>query len=362
MKIADLPAAIPSSQSVSRAAQRNFRTSFSAELTRARTGNGLKSIEAADQAGQLQPVTYSVKAGDTLTSIARQWIKKNGGDATEPAIARVIQTISKASGISNPDVIRIGQVLVMTKPAISARTTELRPPAPSADSAQPRDAKAATAVNAVMEKMLSRAVTLQYVDASQKDAVRQKLLDIAQNYGVQPDDLARIMLMESDGMNPKATNGSCHGVIQFCEGENRGAAAVGYGKNPKAILGLGVLDQLDLVRRYFDETGLKNLSPASLDDLYLTVLKPAARVQRDPNANLEIPGAQALALYPGNDRSQPITRTSLLAGLHRTAQAKLASLKDSVISLRSAPSTNATKSMRRVSLGATEQLGQDESL
>ena len=111
MKIADLPAAIPSSQSVSRAAQRNFRTSFSAELTRARTGNGLKSIEAADQAGQLQPVTYSVKAGDTLTSIARQWIEKNGGDATEPAIARVIQTISKASGISNPDVIRIGQVL-----------------------------------------------------------------------------------------------------------------------------------------------------------------------------------------------------------------------------------------------------------
>ena len=85
-----------------------------------------------------------------------------------------------------------------------------------------------------------------------------------------------------------------------------------------------VLDQLDLVKKYFDETALKKMSPATLDDLYLTVLKPASRKERDPNANLEIPGNQAALLYPSGDRSQPITRASLLAGLHLNARGKLA--------------------------------------
>jgi hypothetical protein len=144
-------------------------------------------------------------------------------------------------------------------------------------------------------------------------------------YRFRPDDLATVMLMESDGMNPQASNGRCYGLIQFCEGANKGAASVGYADNPKAILKLGVLDQLDLVKKYFDETGLKKMSPATLDDLYLTVLKPASRKERDPNANLEIPGNQAALLYPSGDRSQPITRASLLAGLQVNARGKLAS-------------------------------------
>ena len=124
--------------------------------------------------------------------------------------------------------------------------------------------------------------------------------------------------------SPQASNGRCYGVIQFCEGSNKGAASVGYADNPKAILKLGVLDQLELVKKYFDETGLKKMSPATLDDLYLTVLKPASRKERDPNANLEIPGNQAALLYPSGDRSQPITRASLLAGLQLNARGKLA--------------------------------------
>jgi hypothetical protein len=245
---------------------------------------------------------------------------------------------------------RTAATIVQGGPALEARDYKSTEKPPLSEAANP-----------VTEKMLARAVTLHYVNASQKDAVRQKFLDVAQSYRIQPDDLARVMLIESDGMNPKATNGSCHGVIQFCEGENRGAASVGYGKNPKAILNLGVLDQLDLVRRYFDETGLKNMAPASLDDVYLTVLKPAARAQRNPDANLEIPGAQALALYPGNDRSQPITRNSLLAGLYRTAREKLAASKDEVVSLGEGGAGKASLK-RDLNLKVTDTRGEQNSL
>ena len=67
------------------------------------------------------------------------------------------------------------------------------------------------------------------------------------------------------------------------------AAKQGFADNPKAILKLGVLDQLDLVKKYFDETGLKKMAPATLDDLYLPVLKPASRKERDPNDVDEVP-------------------------------------------------------------------------
>jgi hypothetical protein len=129
--------------------------------------------------------------------------------------------------------------------------------------------------------------------------------------------------MESDGMNPKATNNRCHGIIQFCDGADRGAASVGFASNPKAILGHSVLQQLDMVDKYFDETGLKNFGPAGLDDLYLTVLTPAARSETRPNAALNIPGQQAAYLHVNRDTSAPITRNSILAGLHFNANERL---------------------------------------
>jgi hypothetical protein len=176
----------------------------------------------------------------------------------------------------------------------------------------------------VLERTLERAVQLKYVRASEKTAVREKILQLSKEHGFSPDDLAVVMLMESDGMNPRATNGRCHGLIQFCDGLNRGAATVGFGKNPKAITKLGVLEQLDLVGRYFNETGLRNFDRPSLDTLYLTVLTPSARRESDPNTNLDIQGRQAIALYEGNNRTAHITRNSLLTGLYENARKKLA--------------------------------------
>jgi hypothetical protein len=175
----------------------------------------------------------------------------------------------------------------------------------------------------VLEKTINRAVDKGFIPAKEKQAVMNKIVQMSQQHKFAPDDFARLSLMESDGLNPKATNNRCHGIIQFCDGPDRGAASAGFGANPKAILGHSVLQQLDMVGKYFDDTGLKNSGPVGLDDLYLTVLTPAARTETRPNAPLNIPGRQAAYLHVNRDVRAPITRNSIVAGLHQNAKERL---------------------------------------
>jgi hypothetical protein len=300
-----------------------------------------------------------------MFSIARRALELHGLDSGSNAATRMAVKLAKINRLVNPDLIRPGQTISLAgikgqlrQQEIYVRTSnavrradliELRNQA----GAYPL-AAASKPANPLLEKMLDRAVSLQYVDASQKDAVRKKIIEMGDEYKFKPDDLATVMLMESDGMNPQASNGRCYGVIQFCEGNNKGAASVGYADNPKAILKLGVLDQLELVKKYFDETGLKKMSPATLDDLYLTVLKPASRKERDPNANLEIPGHQAALLYPSGDRSQPITRASLLAGLQLNARGKLAADSLRVSQVSQPAAANGSGMLMKTSLKNTQ--------
>jgi LysM repeat protein len=175
----------------------------------------------------------------------------------------------------------------------------------------------------VLEKTIARAVEKGFIPPEDKQAVMNKIVQMSQQHKFAPDDFARLSLMESDGLNPKATNNRCHGIIQFCDGPDRGAASAGFGANPKAILGHSVLQQLDMVGKYFDDTGLKNNGPVGLDDLYLTVLTPAARNETRPNAPLNIPGRQAAYLHVNRDVRAPITRNSIVAGLHQNAKERL---------------------------------------
>jgi hypothetical protein len=156
--------------------------------------------------------------------------------------------------------------------------------------------------------------------------VYEKILDLANTHLFEPDDFARMTLMESDGMNPRASNQRCHGIIQFCDGPARGAATAGYAANPRAILDLSVNQQLDLVGKYFDEVGLKNKGPAGLEDLYLSVLKPAARKQSLTNAPLNIQGTQASHLYVGRNTQAFMTRNSIREGLIQNATERLSQL------------------------------------
>jgi len=132
--------------------------------------------------------------------------------------------------------------------------------------------------------------------------------------------------MESDGMNPRASNQRCHGIIQFCDGPARGAASAGFGGNPKAILDLSVHKQLSLVDKYFDDVGLKSKGPAGLEDLYLSVLNPASRSQSRADAPLNIPGPQARSLHVDRNSAAPITRQSIRQGLLQNAAERLGNL------------------------------------
>jgi hypothetical protein len=81
--------------------------------------------------------------------------------------------------------------------------------------------------------------------------------------------------------------------------------------------------QLGLVDKYFEEVGLKNKGPAGLEDLYLSVLKPAARTESIATAPLNIGGAQSRYLHVGRDTHAPITRQSIRQGLLQNATERL---------------------------------------
>jgi hypothetical protein len=175
----------------------------------------------------------------------------------------------------------------------------------------------------VLSQTLDRAVTRGFIPKVEKQDVYNKVLQVANKHNFAPDDFARLTLMESDGMNPQATNARCHGIIQFCDGPDRGAAEVGFGKSPKSILGLSVYQQLHLVDTYFDKVGLKKEGPVPLDELYLAVLQPAARGEKRPEEPLGIPGKQAKYLYEGRDPQAPMTRSSISQGLVQNAVDRL---------------------------------------
>ena len=305
--------------------------------------------------GQATPWNVSVQSGQTLTGIVREQMAARGVNVTNSEALRLAQTVAQSNKIQNANLIHPGQRLNLDSlnPVVAqaqtiqnavAQSIALQNTASSnnvaatgfAAAAQPGAASALAGTaqvqllsradrgnNPVLEKTIDRAIEKGFIPAQDKQAVMNKIVQLSQEHRFAPDDFARLTLMESDGMNPKATNNRCHGIIQFCDGPDRGAASAGFGANPKAILGHSVLQQLDMVGKYFDDTGLKNFGPVGLDDLYLTVLTPAARNETRPNAALNIPGQQAAYLHVNRDMRAPITRNSILAGLHQNANERL---------------------------------------
>lgn len=288
--------------------------------------------------------------GDTLIGLVKAHYRQNQQPITEQQAMRLAHAVAARNQIDNPDLILTGQKIDFSSlqmPALArglppgplelnasaaqavARLGATSPPTLTADALATRPAAwhqppAASGSHPVLDQTLARAVAKGFVPAAEIPAVRDKILALADRYNFQPDDFARLSLMESGGMNPEASNGNCHGIIQFCDGPNRGAASVGFKDNPRAILGMGLLQQLDLVDRYFSQAGLRVKGPPiGLDDLYLTVLTPAARQETRPDAPLPIAGPQARYLHVGQDTRAPITRNSILAGLHTLTNAML---------------------------------------
>jgi hypothetical protein len=324
--------------------QRNDVLGFRTQLpSSAGAGSFSKILSNAQQSSRVNSLTppavsqVTVKSGDTLSSIVKNFLGERGVQASSSDVLRMAQDIAKSSGIQNPDRIFPGQRLnlanlqasLMASPGATQAATP-NPVLPSLEDiamAAPASVQLFTKVDAqanpILQKTLDRAVEKGFIPAQERQAVHDRILQLASEYKFAPDDFARITLMESDGMNPKASNNRCHGIIQFCDGPDRGAASVGFGANPKAILKQSVLQQLDMVAKYFDDTGLKNFGPAGLDDLYLTVLTPAARQETRPHVGLNIAGTQAPHLYVNKDPRSSITRQSILQGLHQFANERL---------------------------------------
>jgi hypothetical protein len=311
--------------------------------------------KALDQVQQTQPAQVKViQSGDTLTGIVKEQAQRQGVKLSASEEFRWAQTLAADSGIHNPNAIFPGQKIQLQNMLNQWQSGQTQPQNQAQNLAQPNapanlanQAKANNKVetvtvtasrptqalqkgnyiNAVAHPVLSqtldRAVTRGFIPKVEKQDVYNKVLQVANKHNFAPDDFARLTLMESDGMNPQATNARCHGIIQFCDGPDRGAAEVGFGKSPKSILGLSVYQQLHLVDTYFDKVGLKKEGPVPLDELYLAVLQPAARGEKRPEEPLGIPGKQAKYLYEGRDPQAPMTRSSISQGLVQNAVDRL---------------------------------------
>ena len=267
-----------------------------------------------------------VRQGDTLISLVKDHFQRQNISVSDNEAYRQALQLATRNGIANPDRIRVGQQIDLSAldampPVRVARSERSNPAAPGVgEVAKPapayRNAQPTPNVHPVLEKTLDRAVSKGYLPSAQKPEVYRQILGLADRYGFEPDDFARLTLIESGGMNPQASNGNCHGIIQFCEGPQRGAATVGHQSNPRAILQLDLPAQLKLVDRYFEENQLQDYGPrVSLDDLYLTVLNPSARDEKRRDAPLNIGGPQASYLHVGQKTSAPITRNSIVSGL-----------------------------------------------
>ena len=308
--------------------------------------------KALDQVQQTQPAQVKViQSGDTLTGIVKEQAQRQGVKLSASEEFRWAQTLAADSGIHNANAIFPGQKIQLQNMLSQWQSGQTQPQNQAQNlaqaSAQANQAKAnnkldtstvttsqptqalqkSNYINAVAHPVLSqtldRAVTRGFIPKVEKQDVYNKVLQVANKHNFAPDDFARLTLMESDGMNPQATNARCHGIIQFCDGPARGAAEVGFGQSPKSILGLSVYQQLHLVDTYFDKVGLKKEGPVPLDELYLAVLQPAARGEKRPEEPLGIPGKQAKYLYEGRDPQAPMTRASISQGLVQNAADRL---------------------------------------
>ena len=301
---------------------------------------------------QVQPANVKViQAGDTLTSIVKEQAQLQGVKLTPSEEFRWAQNLATDSGIQNPNAIFPGQKVLLqkmlsqwqagqTQPQNMAQNTAQTSPKATPAIAQnkletltittsrsvpslPKGNFINAVAHPVLSQTLDRAVSRGFIPKVEKQDVYNKVLQVANKHNFSPDDFARLTLMESDGMNPQATNTRCHGIIQFCDGPARGAAEVGFGQSPKSILGLSVYQQLHLVDTYFDKVGLKKEGAVPLDELYLAVLQPAARGEKRPEEPLGIPGKQAKYLYEGRDPQAPMTRSSITQGLMQNAADRL---------------------------------------
>jgi len=281
-------------------------------------GSGFADVLRAQQSSTSPPSKESVtvQRGDTLIGLVKQNAARSGITLSENEAMRQALRTAKTNGISNPNLILPGQNVDFSTLSASYETRAARQQQSQPSTQDALLTRQAAQGGTILNKTLDRAVDKGYISKAEQPLVQERILKLASDFNFDPDDFAHVAMMESDGLNPRATNGQCHGIIQFCEGPGRGAASVNKQGQASSIRNMSVLQQLDLVEKYFRDVGLDGSDQKlKLDDLYLSVLTPAARAYREPNQALPIAGTQAAALYVNGQRNLPITRNSIVQGL-----------------------------------------------
>lgn len=271
---------------------------------------------------QTEQSTLDVKRGDTLVGIVKKQYQQLGHAVDDRQAYRDALQLAQLNQIANPNLIRPGDQLQVPPPALTW-LSRLQTSTPSPNPAPPTTTPlpSANAPN-LLDHTLQRAADKGFLDAKDIDSAKSKIVSMGEQFGFEPEHFAMLTLMESAGMNPKATNGQCHGIIQFCEGQQRGAASVGLAGRSKSILGMNLLQQLDLVERYFKDVARPPAhgTKMTLDELYLSVLTPSARQEQRRHVPLPIAGRQAHMLYETTANGSAITRNSIVQGLTSLAQ------------------------------------------
>lgn len=186
----------------------------------------------------------------------------------------------------------------------------------------------------ILTKTVQRAVQKGWIPQGDTDVVIQKIERLASKYGFRPDDFAIFTHVESYGMKPSAWNSyQCAGIIQFCPSvAGSGVKKIG-GRNysTAAIRQMSVSSQLDLVDLYLgDVVPSSQRGGMGLDRLYFYVLFPAIGSnydKYDENFDLRTLSKalenQADKLYVGGSKANPMTKSSVRAGLRNVARANL---------------------------------------
>jgi hypothetical protein len=192
-----------------------------------------KAMEQAQQ-----PATQSVrsiKPGDTLTGIVREQAQISGVKLTPSEEFRWTQALAADNGIQNANTIFPGQKIQLQNMLSQWQAGQTQPQgmaqnSTSASASNTTVAKTNEAIptivvtaarptnslhkpnyinavaHPVLSKTLDRAVARGFIPKVEQQDVYNKVLQVANKHKFSPDDFARLTLMESDGMNPQATN------------------------------------------------------------------------------------------------------------------------------------------------------------
>lgn len=136
-------------------------------------------------------------------------------------------------------------------------------------------------------------------DVTKDTAFIEKARGVAEKYGVPLSHLMSVMHFETGGSfdpgQKNAGGNSATGLIQFMS-----STAKGLGTSTEALSKMSRVEQLDWVDRYFEQSGLANVKNPTAEDLYMSVLWPAA-VGKSSDTVLWREGSKQYAANKGLD-------------------------------------------------------------